>query len=87
MCGNSNRPAFGGTIAVLLPQPGSNSVSEGLLSSSPQSVSSLSSTGSMSSYSLFFRESENKTKAIFQMEDEDTYDAIRGFGNINVRIE
>lgn len=87
MCGDTNRPTFGGTIAVLFPQDRPNSGSEVLLSSSPESVSSLSSTASMSSYSLFFRDSENKTKAIFQMDDEETYNALRGFGHVNVRIE
>jgi hypothetical protein len=87
MCGDTSRPTFGGTIAVLFPQARPNSVSEMSLSSSPESVSSLSSTASMSSYSLFFRESENRTKAIFQMDDEETYNALHGFGHVNVRIE
>ncbi|KAJ5294866.1 hypothetical protein N7508_009687 [Penicillium antarcticum] len=94
MCGESNRPTMGGTIAVLFPQENRTnpSSSEGSRSSSPESISSFSSTSStasMSSYSLFFRDTDpyQKTKAIFRMDDADTYQAIRGCGRVDVRIE
>jgi hypothetical protein len=92
MCGDSNRPTFGGTIAVLFPRENkfySNS-SEASLSSSPESVASSASTSSMSSYSLFFRDPEtagHKTKAIFQIDDAQTYHALRGCRQVNMRIE
>ncbi|KAJ5458401.1 hypothetical protein N7475_009789 [Penicillium sp. IBT 31633x] len=97
MCGGSNRPTFGGTIAVLFPQENrpSSKASEASLSSSPESVSSFSSsstssTGSISSYSLFFRDADatnNKTRAILRTEDAETYNALRGYGNVDMRIE
>ncbi|KAF4762028.1 hypothetical protein N7455_003280 [Penicillium solitum] len=95
MCGETNRPTFGGTIAVLFPRGThqSSNTSDASLSSSPASVSSFassSSTGSMSSYSLFFRETDAttpKTKAIFRTEDAETYHALRGCRNVNMRIE
>ncbi|KAJ5184458.1 hypothetical protein N7491_007677 [Penicillium cf. griseofulvum] len=101
MCGETNRPTFGGTIAVLFPRETrrSSSVSDASLSSSPESVSSFasssssssspSSTASMSSYSLFFREkgATHNTTAIFRTEDAETYYALRGCRNVNMRIE
>ncbi|KAJ5131241.1 uncharacterized protein N7515_007280 [Penicillium bovifimosum] len=91
MCGETNRPAFGGTIAVLFPQESRPSPrsAEASLSSSPESISSLSSS-SMSSYSLFFRETDatnHKTRAIFRTEDVETYNALRSHGNVDMRIE
>ncbi|KAJ6104912.1 hypothetical protein N7486_003601 [Penicillium sp. IBT 16267x] len=92
MCGDSNRPTFGGTIAVLFPRENKfySNNSETSLSSSPDSVSSSASTSSMSSYSLFFRDPEadsRKTKAIFQIEDAQTYHALRACRQVNMRIE
>ncbi|KAJ5515102.1 hypothetical protein N7463_004654 [Penicillium fimorum] len=95
MCGDTNRPTFGGTIAVIFPRQTrpSSSASDTSLSSSPGSVSSFtssSSTTSMSSYSLFFRETDattRKTRAIFRTEDADTYHALRGCQNVDIRIE
>ncbi|KAJ5207910.1 hypothetical protein N7449_002289 [Penicillium cf. viridicatum] len=95
MCGETNRPTFGGTIAVLFPRGThqSSNTSDASLSSSPASVSSFassSSTGSMSSYSLFFRDTDAttpKTKAIFRTEDAETYHALRGCRNVDMRIE
>jgi hypothetical protein len=91
MCGDTNRPTFGGTIAVLFPREDRLPSNPGSLSSSPDSVvSSASSTSTLSSYSLFFRDAETKdrnTKAIFQIDDEDTFTTLRGCGNVNVRIE
>ncbi|KAK4866427.1 hypothetical protein LT330_008359 [Penicillium expansum] len=95
MCGETNRPTFGGTIAVLFPRGThqSSNTSEASLSSSPASVSSFgssSSTASMSSYSLFFRDTDAtspKTRAIFRTEDAETYHALRGCRNVDVRIE
>lgn len=90
MCGDTYRPTFGGTIAVLFPRE-NNLSSERSLSSSPDSVTSQStssSTASMSSYSLFFRETNNhKTKAIFRIDDPETYQALSNFGNVDMRIE
>ena len=93
MCGDTNRPTFGGTIAVLFPR-GTHQSSNTLdtsLSSSPESVSSFtssSSTASISSYSLFFRDTDaSKTRAIFRTEDAETYHALRGCGNVDMRIE
>ncbi|KAJ5407216.1 hypothetical protein N7465_008500 [Penicillium sp. CMV-2018d] len=95
MCGDTNRPTFGGTIAVLFPRGThqSSNTSDASLSSSPASVSSFassSSTGSMSSYSLFFRDTDAttpKTTAIFRTEDAETYHALRGCRNVDMRIE
>ncbi|KAJ5162620.1 uncharacterized protein N7500_004450 [Penicillium coprophilum] len=97
MCGETNRPTFGGTIAVIFPRDTRprSSLSEASLSSSPESVSSFassssSSTGSLSSYSLFFRETDaldRKTKAIFRTEDGETYTALRRCRNVDIRIE
>ncbi|CAI7632892.1 unnamed protein product [Penicillium viridicatum] len=95
MCGDTNRPTFGGTIAVLFPRGThqSSNTSDASLSSSPGSVSSFassSSTGSMSSYSLFFRDTDAttpKTKAIFRTEDAETYHLLRGYRNVDMRIE
>ncbi|KAJ6001337.1 hypothetical protein N7499_002750 [Penicillium canescens] len=95
MCGESNRPTFGGTIAVLFPRENrtSPSPSEISRSSSPESISSFSSTSStasMSSYSLFFRDTDpttQRTKAIFRMDDTETYHTLRGCGHVDVRIE
>ncbi|KAJ5385545.1 hypothetical protein N7517_003456 [Penicillium concentricum] len=95
MCGETNRPTFGGTIAVLFPRETrpSSIASDASLSSSPESVSSFassSSTASMSSYSLFFREPDatsHKTRAIFRTEDAETYNALRGCRNVDMRIE
>jgi hypothetical protein len=90
MCGETNRPAFGGTIAVLFPCD-NNLSSERSLSSSPDSVTSQStssSTSSLSSYSLFFRDTnDHKTKAIFQIDDPETYQALKSLGNVDMRIE
>ncbi|CAG8893685.1 unnamed protein product [Penicillium egyptiacum] len=95
MCGDTNRPTFGGTIAVLFPRGThqSSNTSDASLSSSPESVSSFassSSTASMSSYSLFFRDTDattRKTRAIFRTEDAETYHALRGCRNVDMRIE
>ncbi|KAJ6191184.1 hypothetical protein N7519_001205 [Penicillium mononematosum] len=93
MCGDTNRPTFGGTIAVLFPRGThqSSNTSDASLSSSPESVSSFtssSSTASISSYSLFFRDTDaSKTRAIFRTEDAETYHALRGCGNVDMRIE
>ncbi|KAJ6031968.1 hypothetical protein N7540_002700 [Penicillium herquei] len=87
MCGNSKRPAVGGTIAVLFPPMNSRSSSpESSLSSSPDSITS---STSMSSYSLFFRESEadSCTKAIFRIDDAVTYNALRACRQVDLRIE
>ncbi|KAJ5551741.1 hypothetical protein N7535_000316 [Penicillium sp. DV-2018c] len=95
MCGDTNRPTIGGTIAVLFPQesrrPSSRS-SEASLSSSSESISSFasSSTASMSSYTLFFRDADataRKTRAIFRTEDPETYNTLRSHGNVDMRIE
>ncbi|KAJ9492039.1 hypothetical protein VN97_g1176 [Penicillium thymicola] len=95
MCGETNRPTFGGTIAVLFPRGThqSSNTSDASLSSSPASASSFvssSSTGSMSSYSLFFQDTDAttpKTKAIFRTEDSETYHVLRGCRNVDMRIE
>ncbi|KAJ5465896.1 hypothetical protein N7530_009683 [Penicillium desertorum] len=94
MCGDTNRPTFGGTIAVLFPRGThqSSNTSGASLSSSPESVSSFasssSSTASISSYSLFFRDTDaSKTRAIFRTEDAVTYHALRGCGNVDMRID
>ncbi|KAJ6137399.1 hypothetical protein N7471_003885 [Penicillium samsonianum] len=95
MCGETNRPTFGGTIAVLFPQGThqSSNTSDASLSSSPESVSSFtssSSTASMSSYSLFFRDTDEttpKTRAIFRTEDAETYHALRACRDVDMRIE
>jgi len=90
MCGDTNRPTFGGTIAVLFPRDNSIS-SERSLSSSPDSVvsqSTSSSTSSLSSYSLFFRDtSDQKTKATFQIDDPETYRTLRSYEDVDIRIE
>ncbi|KAL4880138.1 hypothetical protein BJY04DRAFT_81007 [Aspergillus karnatakaensis] len=39
------------------------------------------------SYSLFFQESESKTKAVFRIKDINTVDAFRAFQGIDLRIE
>ncbi|KAJ5936584.1 hypothetical protein N7466_003034 [Penicillium verhagenii] len=87
MCnGESNRPTFGGTIAVM-----SSDRLESSRSSSPDSIaSSSSSTLSMSSYSLFFRNSDEHnrhTKAIFQIDDAQTYHALRSSREVYMRVE
>ncbi|KGO74301.1 hypothetical protein PITC_069580 [Penicillium italicum] len=44
----------------------------------------------MSSYSLFFRNTDEttpKTRAIFRTEDKETYQALRGCQNVDMRIE
>ncbi|KAJ6120894.1 hypothetical protein N7523_005174 [Penicillium sp. IBT 18751x] len=91
MCGESNRPTFGGTIAVLFPRDTRLPSNSSSLSSSPDSiVSSASSTSTLSSYSLFFRDAETKdhnTKAILQIDDEETFETLRGCGQVNMRIE
>ncbi|CEO59237.1 hypothetical protein PMG11_03919 [Penicillium brasilianum] len=94
MCGESNRPTFGGTIAVLFPPDnGLGSIaSEKSLSSSPDSiVSSASSTSSLSSYSLFFQDGEKdgskNTKAVFQFSDAETYEALRECRQVDMRVE
>ncbi|KAJ5767332.1 uncharacterized protein N7511_004948 [Penicillium nucicola] len=93
MCGESTRPTMGGTIAVLFPENRTSpSPSEGSRPSSPESISSFtstSSTSSISSYSLFFRDTDpsQKTKAIFRMDDTETYHALRECGRVDVRIE
>ncbi|CAI7608098.1 unnamed protein product [Penicillium glandicola] len=95
MCGETNRPTFGGTIAVIFPRENrwSSNDSNASLSSSPESVSSFassSSTASMSSYSLFFRETDattRKTRAIFRTEDTETYRALRECRNVDMRID
>ncbi|KAF3398536.1 hypothetical protein F1880_006226 [Penicillium rolfsii] len=88
MCGESNRPTFGGTIAVLFPP---DNQSERSRSSSPDSVASNNSFSSLSSYSLFFRDTEKpgsrNTKAIFQFNDAETYEALREYRQVNMRIE
>ncbi|KAJ5082717.1 hypothetical protein N7532_011760 [Penicillium argentinense] len=90
MCGDTNRPTFGGTIAVLFPQDNRLSA-ERSLSSSPESVisqSTSSSTSSLSSYSLFFRDtSDRKTKAVFRIEDLETYQALNSCDSLDIRIE
>ncbi|KAJ6145329.1 hypothetical protein N7470_009224 [Penicillium chermesinum] len=83
MCGDTTRTANGGTIAVVFPldQLCSSNSSVASLSSSPDSVTS---TASMSPYSLFFRDPESnsrKTKATFHIDDADTYNALRDIGN------
>ncbi|KAJ5883252.1 uncharacterized protein N7473_010138 [Penicillium subrubescens] len=93
MCGESNRPTFGGTIAVLFPlnNVSSSAASERSRSSSPDSISSNSSVSSLSSYSLFFRDAEKSgsrhTKAIFQFNDTETYEALRECRQVDMRIE
>ncbi|KAJ5167218.1 uncharacterized protein N7482_005999 [Penicillium canariense] len=95
MCGDSIRPTFGGTIAVLFPSENRSSsssshTSEQSRSSSPDSVaSSTSSVSSLSSYSLFFRDNEkdSKTKAIFQIDDAETYEMLRECRQVDMRIE
>ncbi|KAJ5391460.1 hypothetical protein N7509_006950 [Penicillium cosmopolitanum] len=90
MCGETNRPTFGGTIAVLFPRD-NNLSSERSLSSSPDSITSQStstSTSSLSSYSLFFRDTnDQRTKAVFQIDDPETYQTLKGLGNVDMRIE
>lgn len=91
MCGDTNRPTFGGTIAVLFPRENRLPLNSGSLSSSPDSVvSSTSSTSTLSSYSLFFRDAETtdrKTKGIFQADSEETFESLRGCGHVDMRIE
>ncbi|KAJ5682675.1 hypothetical protein N7462_005840 [Penicillium macrosclerotiorum] len=94
MCGESNRPTFGGTIAVLFPRESgiSSSASERSRPSSPDSIASstTSSTSTLSSYSLFFRDAETadrKTKAIFRFDDAETYAALQECRHVNMRIE
>lgn len=94
MCGESNRPTVGGTIAVLFPPDNhsSSAASERSRSSSPDSVaSSTSSVSSLSSYSLFFRDAEivdsKNTRAIFQFNDTETYQALREYRQVNMRVE
>ncbi|KAI2707287.1 hypothetical protein CBS147332_6941 [Penicillium roqueforti] len=95
MCGDTNRPTFGGTIAVLFPRGThqSSNTSDRSLSSSPESVSSFassSSIASMSSYSLFFRDTDAttpKTRAIFRTQDAETYHALKECRNVHMRIE
>ncbi|KAJ5624943.1 hypothetical protein N7510_001252 [Penicillium lagena] len=98
MCGGeTGRPSFGGTIAVLFPQENdlnSSISSEASLPSSPNSVVSSASTSSstsyISSYSLFFRDTDRvrqTTKAIFQTNDANTYNALRGCKYLDMRIE
>ncbi|KAJ5578468.1 uncharacterized protein N7459_007432 [Penicillium hispanicum] len=94
MCGDSNRPTYGGTIAVLFPrdQHFSSNTSEQSLSSSPNSIASSasSSLSTLSSYSLFFRDPEpdnRNTKAIFRTNDAETYEALRECRQVNMRIE
>ncbi|KAJ5204747.1 uncharacterized protein N7498_005626 [Penicillium cinerascens] len=91
MCGDTNRPTFGGTIAVLFPRENRLLSNSGSLSSSPDSVvSSTSSASTLSSYSLFFRNAETtdrKTKGIFQTDSEETFDSLRGCGHVDMRIE
>lgn len=95
MCGDTNRPTFGGTIAVLFPRGThqSSNTSDRSLSSSPESVSSFassSSIASMSSYSLFFRDTDAttpKTRAIFRTQDAETYHALKECRNVDMRIE
>ncbi|KAJ5247081.1 hypothetical protein N7468_002064 [Penicillium chermesinum] len=89
MCGDTTRTANGGTIAVVFPldQLCSSNSSVASLSSSPDSVTS---TASMSPYSLFFRDPESnsrKTKATFHIDDADTYNALRGHRQLDMRIE
>ncbi|OQE24562.1 hypothetical protein PENSTE_c007G07376 [Penicillium steckii] len=90
MCGDTNRPTFGGTIAVLFPQDSSVSP-EKSLSSSPASVlsqSTSSSTSSLSAYSLFFRDTnDHKTKATFRIDDPETYQTLRSYEDVDIRIE
>ncbi|KAJ5901758.1 hypothetical protein N7495_002286 [Penicillium taxi] len=89
MCGETGRPSFGGTIAVLFPREDMSS-SETLLSSSPDSVTSTTSSTSMSSYTLFFRDPDadgHKTKAIFQINDTETYHALCAYEELDLRIE
>jgi hypothetical protein len=94
MCGESNRPTFGGTIAVLFPPSHclTSNASERSLSSSPDSIASMtSSVSSSASYSLFFRDTEkcngNKTKAVFEFNDPETYEALRECQHVDMRIE
>ncbi|KAJ5292030.1 hypothetical protein N7478_001281 [Penicillium angulare] len=90
MCGDTHRPACGGTIAMVSPIENkiSSNTSESSFSSSPDSVTSSAST--MSSYSLFFRDAEtdsHKTKAIFRIDDAETYNTLRACHQVNMRIE
>lgn len=92
MCGDTTRTAGGGTIAVLFPrdQPCSSSSSVASFSSSPDSVTSEKSTSSLSAYSLFFRDpatSARKTKAAFHIDDAQTYETLRGYQHLDMRIE
>ncbi|KAJ5961313.1 uncharacterized protein N7479_008463 [Penicillium vulpinum] len=95
MCGKTNRPTYGGTIAVLFPRgtDQSSTISHSSLSSPPESVSSFassSSTASMSSYSLFFRDTDattSKTKAILRKKDTETYHVLGMSRNVDIRIE
>ncbi|KAK5796101.1 hypothetical protein VI817_005386 [Penicillium citrinum] len=61
------------------------------LSSSPDSVvsqSTSSSTSSLSSYSLFFRDTnDQKTKGTFQIDDPETYRTLRSYEDVDIRIE
>ena len=45
------------------------------------------SSKSMSPYSLFFREMDAGTKAVFRIEDASTFDVFRGCRGIDLRIE
>ncbi|OGM49988.1 hypothetical protein ABOM_001387 [Aspergillus bombycis] len=45
------------------------------------------SSKSMSPYSLFFREMDAGTKAVFRIEDAGTFDVFRGCRGIDLRIE
>jgi len=90
MCGDSNRPTFGGTIAVLFPRENRLPSVSSLSSSRDSAVSFASSTSTLSSYSLFFRDAETndrKTKAILQTDDQETFETLRGCGNVDMRIE
>jgi hypothetical protein len=86
MCGDSCRPAFGGTIAVLFP-PAQSANSDAALSSSPQSMAVQSTIASMFSFYLYFFNGEGNTRAFFQMKDEATYRAMQSFERIDIRIE
>ncbi|KAE8379940.1 hypothetical protein BDV26DRAFT_290807 [Aspergillus bertholletiae] len=45
------------------------------------------STPSMSPYALFFREMDAGTKAVFRIEDADTFDVFKACRGIDLRIE
>ena len=84
MCGNTNRPTYGGTIAEIFPRDHLFSLPNSIAASTSSSFPKL------SSYSLLFRHSErnsHNTKAIFHIDDAETSEVLRLYGDINIRIE